>query len=61
MRGSGSIFGFFLAGLLVACSGEVTEPNEEGTVGPDAGVAPSCPEQRANRGALLLDGHTGSV
>jgi hypothetical protein len=61
VRGSGSIFVFLLAGLLVACSGEVTEPNEEATVGPDAGVAPSCPEQPANRGALLLDGHTGYV
>lgn len=58
MRGSVSICAF-LAGALVACSGEVTEPGGGGF--PDAGVAASCPEEPANRGALLLDGHTGYV
>ncbi|HEU5060475.1 MAG TPA: LamG-like jellyroll fold domain-containing protein [Kofleriaceae bacterium] len=59
MRGSVSI-DVFLAALLVACSGEVSEPDRGGG-GADAGVAASCPEQPANRGALLLDGHTGHV
>ncbi len=62
MSGSGSNCTFrvlLLACPLLACSGEVTEPDE--AAGLDAGVEPSCPEQPANRGALLLDGHTGHV
>ena len=62
--GSGSFCGLrrllLLACPLLACSGEVTDPNEA-PAGPDASIAPSCPEEPPNRGALLLDGHTGYV
>ena len=63
MSGSGSIQAFrcwLLACSLLACSGEVSEP-DDGDGGDDGGAAPSCPEEPANRGALLLDGHTGHV
>src|SRR5678815_1957301 len=48
-----------LAGALFACSGHVTEDGPAGF--PDGGVQPSCPEVPPDRGALLLDGHTGYV
>jgi hypothetical protein len=53
-------FALALACALAACSGHVTA--EDGPAGfPDGGPAPSCPEVPPDRGALLLDGHTGYV